>query len=231
MMDKKNSFVMYTDYIEHINLLDMEQRGYLLTAIMNYASSVPLPKMDGMTQMAFSFIKVQMDRDNEKYQSIVEKRRESGKLGGRPQEKANGLSEKAKKANGFSEKQTKAKKPDNDNVNDNVNDNDTVIKKESVEKSSRFSAPTRQDVAEYCKEKGYIDFDVERFIDYYTSNGWMVGKNKMKDWKATVRNWARQGRATKPNNTKGNRFTNFEQRSYDYDNLEKQLLGTKERGS
>lgn len=115
----KNSFVMYTTYAEHINLLTMEQRGLLLTAIMNYASGEPLPDMDGMTRMAFSFIKVQMDRDSEKYQATVEKRRESGKLGGRPSMKANGLSEKAKKANGFSEKQTKAKKPDNDNEYDN----------------------------------------------------------------------------------------------------------------
>ncbi len=78
--------------------------------------------MDGMTRMAFSFIKVQMDRDSEKYQATVEKRRESGKLGGRPSTKANGLSEKAKKANGFSEKQTKAKKHDNEYDNDNVNE-------------------------------------------------------------------------------------------------------------
>lgn len=41
----KNSFVMYTTYAEHINLLTMEQRGLLLTAIMNYASGEPLPDM------------------------------------------------------------------------------------------------------------------------------------------------------------------------------------------
>lgn len=44
----KNSFVMYTTYAEHINLLTMEQRGLLLTAIMNYASGEPLPDMDGI---------------------------------------------------------------------------------------------------------------------------------------------------------------------------------------
>lgn len=108
----KNSFVMYTDYMEQINLLTMEQRGLLFTAIMQYASGDALPEMDGMTGMAFSFIKSKMDRDFEKYQQTVEKRKEAGKLGGRP--KAKGFEEKqekAKKANGFSEKQTKAKKP------------------------------------------------------------------------------------------------------------------------
>lgn len=125
----KNSFVIYTDYMEQVELLTMEQRGILFTSIMSYASDRELPDMDGMTKMAFSFIKATMDRDMEKYRQTVEKRKEAGKLGGRP--KADGSSEKqskAKKANGFSEKQSKAKKPDNDNVNDNVNDNDSVKK-------------------------------------------------------------------------------------------------------
>ena len=115
----KNSFVIYTDYMEQVELLTMEQRGILFTSIMAYASEKELPDMDGMTKMAFSFIKATMDRDMEKYRQTVEKRKEAGKLGGRP--KADGSSEKqskAKKANGFSEKQDKAKKPDNDSVND-----------------------------------------------------------------------------------------------------------------
>ena len=107
----KNSFVIYTDYMEQVELLTMEQRGILFTSIMAYASEKELPDMDGMTKMAFSFIKATMDRDMEKYRQTVEKRKEAGKLGGRP------------KADGSSEKQSKAKKPDNDSVNDNDNVN------------------------------------------------------------------------------------------------------------
>ena len=55
-------------------------------------------------------------------------------------------------------------------------------------KSSVFTHPTLEQVAEYCKERGN-NIDPQRFIDYYTSNGWMVGRTKMKDWKAAVRNW------------------------------------------
>ena len=55
----------------------------------------------------------------------------------------------------------------------------------------RFTPPTREQVQEYITEKGY-QVDAEHFIDYYTSNGWRVGKNPMKDWKATVRNWNRK---------------------------------------
>lgn len=55
----------------------------------------------------------------------------------------------------------------------------------------RFSPPTVDQVRAYCTEKGYA-VDPDRFVDYYTSNGWRVGKNKMKDWKAAVRTWNRK---------------------------------------
>lgn len=55
-------------------------------------------------------------------------------------------------------------------------------------KRTAFVPPTLEEVNVYVSEKGYT-VDAERFIDFYTSKGWMVGKNKMKDWKAAVRNW------------------------------------------
>ena len=95
-------------------------------------------------------------------------------------------------------------------VNDNVNDKsmtsqecqDTDIDKEedleiekenksvNRSKSTRFTPPTLAEVQAYCIERGN-NVDAERFIDFYSSKGWMVGKNKMKDWKAAVRNWER----------------------------------------
>ena len=78
--------------------------------------------MDGMTNMAFSFIKSRIDRDTAAYLEKIEKRREAGKLGGRPKTKdISQKQEKAKKANGFSEKQNN---PVTDNVNVTVNVND-----------------------------------------------------------------------------------------------------------
>lgn len=56
--------------------------------------------------------------------------------------------------------------------------------------NKRFIAPSIDEVRKYIEEKGY-SIDPERFVDYYTANGWMVGKSHMKDWKATVRNWER----------------------------------------
>ena len=56
---------------------------------------------------------------------------------------------------------------------------------------ARFVKPSVEEVAAYCREKGY-GIDAQRFVDYYDSNGWKVGKNPMQDWRATVRSWARR---------------------------------------
>lgn len=67
------------------------------------------------------------------------------------------------------------------------------IGKDSIGKDRLDSSkpPTLDEVKAYCQERGNR-VDPERFIDYYTANGWKVGKNPMKDWKAAVRTWERQ---------------------------------------
>ena len=55
-------------------------------------------------------------------------------------------------------------------------------------RSKRFIPPTVDEVRAYCQERGNR-VDPQKFVDHYTSNGWMVGKTKMKDWKAAVRTW------------------------------------------
>lgn len=52
----------------------------------------------------------------------------------------------------------------------------------------RFVAPTVEEVSAYCRERRN-GVDPQRFMDYYTANGWRVGKNKMQDWRAAVRTW------------------------------------------
>lgn len=74
-------------------------------------------------------------------------------------------------------------------------DIDTEIEKENRESkrgktASRFTPPTLSEVENYCLERNN-NVDAARFVDYYTSNGWKVGKNGMKDWKAAVRTWER----------------------------------------
>jgi len=73
------------------------------------------------------------------------------------------------------------------------------IGKDSLGKSKRFTPPTLEDVKAYCFERGN-KIDPQRFVDYYTANGWKVGKNSMKDWKASVRTWEQREKSDKKSN-------------------------------
>ena len=64
-------------------------------------------------------------------------------------------------------------------------DNTNVLSKKKV-----FTKPTLEEISAYCKER-HNDVDAETFFDFYESKDWMIGKNKMKDWKASVRLWER----------------------------------------
>lgn len=57
--------------------------------------------------------------------------------------------------------------------------------------------PTLEEVNAYCIERNNF-ISAEKFINYYESNGWMVGRNKMKDWKATIRTWEFNNKTAKP---------------------------------
>lgn len=67
------------------------------------------------------------------------------------------------------------------------------IPPKSPKGGTRFTKPTLEEVQAYCRERGN-KVDAEKFYDHYTSNGWRVGKNPMKDWKAAVRTWERTSR-------------------------------------
>lgn len=72
-----------------------------------------------------------------------------------------------------------------------------AIVEQLIEKSSKkkFTKPTFDEVRTYMVERelagtpAFLDMEANKFINHYTSNGWKVGKNLMKDWKAAVRNW------------------------------------------
>lgn len=96
------------------------------------------------------------------------------------------------------------------------NPNPNTNPKESV-RASRFTRPSVEEVAEYCRERGN-SVDAEHFVDYYNANGWKVGKNPMKDWKAAVRNWEKRD-ADKPakQEPSGNIFADILREEYGYD--------------
>ena len=93
------------------------------------------------------------------------------------------------------------------NNNDN---NDNNENNDNKNRGKRFTPPTLVEVKAYCLARNNT-VDPEAFIDFYESKGWMVGKNKMKDWKAAVRTWER-GRS-KPQNR--NNTADMLEESYD----------------
>ena len=199
----RDSVVFYRSFYEAVRELPPEDFKKSVCAIMNYGLDDKEPETSGIEKTIHLLTKPQIDANNRRYQN--------GTKGGR---------KKTEQEPNANQTLTKTYPKENVKEKDNVNVND---KKESIEKK-RFAPPTRQDVADYVREKGYANVDIDRFIDYYSSNGWMVGKNKMKDWRAAVRNWNRSQRQESTTKGSSNKFLNFDQREYDYDALEKQLL-------
>lgn len=249
-MDSKCSFVLYTEYLEHIALLTMEQRGLLFTAILTYVAGYDPPVMDGTTQMAFSFIRSRLDRDGAAYADKIKKRSDAGKQGGRPKaNESNEKQKKAKKANAFSEKQTKAnesnekqKNPDNVPVPVSVNDNNKKTLCKSADADALFERlwslyPLKRGKAQVSKANKMhlldIGFDeFQRAIDRYKADldneTWRKPQNGSTFFNSGYIDYldANYVPCEQKNEHKKNSFTDFQgQRKYDYDALEKQLLG------
>ena len=177
-MRMRNGFVLFRDSWPLIELLTYEQRGILLTAVFAYNFGGKLPEMDTPTRMAFLQAKERMDKAADKYDATCERRREAANKRWHPD------------ANVYKAMQSNA--------------NDAEIEKEiEIEipkentptecKRKGFVPPTVDEVRTYVNEKGY-KVDPEAFVAFYTAKGWMIGKNKMKDWKAATRTWVRQDR-------------------------------------
>ena len=81
--------------------------------------------------------------------------------------------------------------------------------------------PSVEMVKEYCQSRNN-SVDPEAFVNFYESKGWMIGKNKMKDWQSAVRTWEKSRKTeTKPQENK--KIHNFKEREYDFDELMKSV--------
>ena len=206
----KNSFLLYTSDYKCVKDLPLEQKGALLDAIFEYASTGTIIDLPPVVSMAFNFFRSHIDDNTKKWNEKVEKRRAAGRLGGLAKAE-NSKQSQANLANAKDAKQSQA------NLAVNVNDN--VLKENTLKgvKEKRFAPPTPENVRGYCREMGYANVDAERFVDFYAAKDWMIGKNRMKDWKAAVRNWARQDHSSAAGKQKKNAFLNFDDRGTDYD--------------
>lgn len=88
-------------------------------------------------------------------------------------------------------------------INTDINTNESDIYMCPKQKNSRFIPPSIEEVRAYCEER-HNDVDAEKFVAFYSSKNWMIGKNKMANWKQAVITWER-GRNNKP---KQNQYEN-----------------------
>lgn len=194
---EKPGVMIYFKTGEAIKGLDYETKGRLFDCILEYGQFGTVPELSGALAVAWPFIKQRIDDDSERYREIQDKRAKAGSRGGQ----AKASNAKQTVANIASATEVIAKdSTENQNYPNTHPDTypDTYTKNCIVGAESRptttrqrFIPPSADDVRAYATEKGYT-IDPEAFVDYYTANGWKVGKNPMKDWRAAVRTWVRK---------------------------------------
>lgn len=206
----RESFTYYKSFAEGLKPLNDETYRRLSDALINYALYDEAPDLEGLEMTVFQSWKANIDASN--------RRKDNGKNGGRPKTEKN----RTETENNRTKPKITEGKP-NKKEKENKKETITETKKESI---GRFTPPTPAQVSEYIAEKGY-SVDAEKFVDFYESKGWFVGKNKMKDWKAAVRNWARSQRqeSTTKGSRTANRFNNFEPSGTDWDAVADRIMG------
>lgn len=195
-------FQVYFSYEEPLKSLSYEQIGKIFMAMFQYEKTKEKPELDPVSDMAFYFIRSQMDRDRQMYEEKCERSRQNGMKGGRPRksEKSQGFLEnqpvfpETQKTQRFLENQPvflETQKSQGEGEGEgkgkyNIIGADKPPKKEKPQRN--IIPPDLEWVKSYCKER-QNNVDPKRFFDHYESIGWKIGKQTMKDWQAAVRTW------------------------------------------
>jgi len=195
-MAKRKSFILYSDLKEKLEILNKEQKGELFQAILEYQCGIEEQDLDlsDLSRLAFSFIKADLDMNNEKYEKVVAARQEAGSIGG-----TNASNARKKVANGSKTKQTIASGSKakilvaNSSVNVNENENENEVNKltdKEKPKKEKFEPPSLKEIQTYIKAN-QLEIDPEYFQNYYEQFDWKIGSRKMKSWQLTLKNWNR----------------------------------------
>lgn len=199
-MAKMTGFIFQDEYLERLAKLSDQELGRLVRALAIYHATGEQQELAGLESIAYDFIKVDIDRIDDKYAAKCDTNRNNR--------------QRSSTNDNERERTTTNVPKDKDKVKDKDKENDLSVIKE---KRQRFSPPTADEVKAYCKEREN-HVDPQRFVDFYTAKGWRVGNNPMKDWKAAVRTWEQRDNIT-PLNT-GQTYT---QRHYTESDLEARI--------
>ena len=178
-MSDKNSFVLYEDYEELFDRLSDEEAGQLIKAIFDYERSGELPDLPRLLEFIMLPIKNTLDRDSDKYDKIVEKRRKAGAKGGKTtQASASNNQANASKNKQMLDISSKRVANQADSVSDNVSDSVSVSDSDSD--TTTTSSDGMQSVVVVSDGDGvsYTDIwksitpaDVDRIYEEYPDSG------------------------------------------------------------
>ena len=208
----KTTFLMYKDWIPLMKTMPREKLGDLMFAVACYQEGEPVEIEDQMVRSVFEMFKLKFDENETAY---LEQCEINAQIAREREEKKKNEASRCVKNRDEEERSITYKDRDKDIDKD---------LKEKTTKREKFKKPTLEEVREYCLVR-QNKVDPEQFIDFYESKGWKVGDQCMKDWKAAVRTWEKRD---KPKGKPPDKWQPQNQRSYDYDNLERSLLA---RGS
>ena len=186
----KRRFYMYSAWERPMSKLTDEQLGKFLRIYyqMQLTGDTDVDSEDPMVDMMLEVVREQVTFDVRSYERKCEANKENGEKGGRPA--------KPEEPNKTQQNPTKPNSRDSDSDTEIDSEIEPEIgidseRLRSGESKKRFRPPTVEEVEAYCFERNN-KVDAERFVDFYASNGWRVGKNPMKDWKAAVRTWEKR---------------------------------------
>ena len=184
---------VFTDFLEVAEGLSDGALARLFRAMLRYALDGTEPQMKSSERALWTVARQNIDREAAAYESKVEARREAGRKSGKVRREQN--EQKGTNLNKTNQDKDKEKEKDNDNDKDNERESRGAappVTPAAAVAARAHTIPSLSEVESYCRERGN-QVNPQRFMDFYTANGWRVGKNPMKDWKAAVRSWESNG--------------------------------------
>lgn len=197
----RNYAALFHEYLDEMADLTDAEFGRLARALLVYSRTGEFPALNGNERLFKRRVIMQEDRAQESYVQVVEKNRANGQLGGRPRkpretqrnpEKPTETQNNPHKPNETQKTQIEIESEIKTEINTPLpNGNKGSKAATPPTRETRFSPPSLEEVQAYISERGSA-VDAQQFVDFYASKGWMVGKNRMKDWKAAVRTWEKR---------------------------------------
>lgn len=201
--NQRNSFILLLEHVHTMEELSDEEFGQFVRAYAAYVENGTEPEFtDRSLRMMWKTVRAFDEMNVRKYESTSEARQEAGKKGAlkRWNREKQAVASDSKDSNCHF---ANSKNSLSESVSESVSVSDSVSESEnkgnasaspSSPKTPRFQPPELEEVKAYFAEKGGTAEQAERFRDFYESNGWKVGKNPMRKWKAAASGWMARDR-------------------------------------